>query len=158
MLKYSMMDCVFSRYIYPAKGSQLYYQLGSVAGIHSAGMDITNKFLKLDLHTVFTYLFQANEFKYSDCFNTMGTTIPQYSTPISRTRTMTASLNLAHHIHKHSNQGQKTRGSYLQTVINITGAVNTHLLLHYDTPIVLNSQQRRCRMRSKWEPQTCTSR
>ena len=29
---------------------------GSVAGIHSAGMDISNKFLKLDLHTVFTYL------------------------------------------------------------------------------------------------------
>ena len=55
MLEYSMMDCMFSRYIYPANGSQLYYQLGSVAGSHSTGMDISYKFLKLDLHTVFTY-------------------------------------------------------------------------------------------------------
>ena len=56
MLEYSMMDCMFSRYIYPANGSQLYYQLSSVACIHSAGMDISYRFLKLDLHTVFTYL------------------------------------------------------------------------------------------------------
>ena len=34
-------------YIYPANGSQLYYQLSSVAGIHSAGIDLVASFSPL---------------------------------------------------------------------------------------------------------------
>ena len=38
--------------------------LGSVAGIHSAGINISYKFLKLDLHTVYTYLSKGNFVRY----------------------------------------------------------------------------------------------
>ena len=43
-------------YIYPANGSQIYYQLSSVAGIHRAGIDTSSKFLKTHFHTLYTYL------------------------------------------------------------------------------------------------------
>ena len=54
--QYSMTDWYVTRYIYPLNCSQLYNQLSSVAGILSAGIDISCKFLKLHLYSLFTYL------------------------------------------------------------------------------------------------------
>ena len=56
LLEYSMMDWYVTRYIYPANGSYIALLLAhSVAGIHSAGIDISYKFLETYLYTVHTY-------------------------------------------------------------------------------------------------------